>query len=218
MKMTQEQFEDKCYAAYQLDWMISHGYSLDDYRKNLSDLAGEAIEDDVADIPTNAEEMTAIIEEADASFQDEIGFCGSLFVCKDEFLGAEYLDPEYMDGLLSAMSDSKRCKAMWERFTGLKLEVTNTLIEGPTYNMPIKDGHLDIFVTPDPNYPGIDIQYVSDKENDLPDDKAYTRPRVLIENNEGVLRAVVWADPSDEDYTDDIDFTCIEDMNASKKE
>ena len=218
MKMTQEQFEDKCYGAYQLDWMISHGYTLDDYRKNLSDLAGEAIEDDTDDIPTNADEMTSLIENADTSFQEEMGFCGSLFACKDEFLDAEYLDPDYMDGLLSVMNDSKQYKTMWERFTGLKLKVTNTLIPGPTYNMPIKNGHLDIFVSQDPSYPGIDIQYISDKEDKLPDNELHTRPRVLIENNESVLRAVVWADPSQEDYTDTIDFTCAEDISTSKKE
>lgn len=218
MKMTQEQFEDKCYSAYQLDWMISHGYTLDDYRKNLSDLAGEAIEDDTADIPVDAEDMTALIEDADTSFQEEMGFCGSLFVCKDEFLGAEYLDPDYMDGLLSAMDDSKRYKKLWENFTGLKLSVKNTLIPGPTYDMPIKNGHLDIFVSQDPNYPGLDIQYISDKEADLPDEELHTRPRVLIENNEGVLRAVVWADPSKEDYTNAIDFTCAEDIDTSEKE
>lgn len=218
MKMTQEQFEDKCYRAYQLDWMISHGYTLDDYRKNLSDLAGEAIEENASNMPADAEETASLIEYADTAFQEEMGFCGSLFACKGEFLYAEYLDPDYMDGLLSAMDDSKQYKAMWERFTGLKLKVTNTLIPGPTYNMPIKNGHLDIFVSQDPNYPGIDIQYISDKEDELPDDELHTRPRVLIENNEGVLRAVAWADPSQEDYTDAIDFTCAEDISTSKKE
>ena len=44
--MTKEQFENKCYEAYQLDWMISHGYSLSDYRKLLSELASECIEEE----------------------------------------------------------------------------------------------------------------------------------------------------------------------------
>ena len=84
-----------------------------------------------------------------------------------------------------------------------------------TYALPIKNGHLNIRVSADPNYPGLDIEYISDKEDDIPNEGLRTRPRVLIENNEGVLRALVWGDPQSEDYTDDVDFTCVEDLVES---
>ena len=81
-----------------------------------------------------------------------------------------------------------------------------------TYMLPIKEGYLDITVSTDPNYPGIDMEYVSDHEKDLPDDALYTRPRVLLEVNENILRAAIWADPQSEDFSTSADFTCVEDM------
>ena len=156
--MTKEQFENKCYEAYQLDWMISHGYSLSDYRKLLSELASECIEEEpIEKLPTNAEETKNLFDAAEEMFQDEGFGSGSLFVCKEEFLNAEYLDAGYMDGLLSVMFDGKNFKHLWERFTGLKFAVTNELLPGVNYTVPIKDGHLDISVSQDPDYPGVDM-------------------------------------------------------------
>lgn len=211
--MTKEQFENKCYEVYQLDWMISHGYSLSDYRKLLSELASECIEEETIEkIPTNAEETENLFDAAEEMFQDEGFGSGSSFACKEEFLNAEYLDAGYMDGLLSVMFDGKNFKHLWERFTGLKLAVTNELLPGVNYTVPIKDGHLDISVSQDPDYPGVDMEYISDKEEKISDDGLYIRPRILVENNENVLRAVVWGDCQSEDYSDEISFTCIEDM------
>ncbi len=82
---------------------------------------------------------------------------------------------------------------------------------GKSYILPIKEGYLDLIVSADPEYPGIDIEYVSDKKS-KPENGIYTRPRMLIENNENVLRAVVWGDPHREDYTAAINFTCVEDI------
>ena len=211
--MTKEQFENKCYEVYQLDWMVSHGYSLSDYRKLLSELASECIEEETIEkFPTNAEETENLFDAAEEMFQDEGFGSGLLFVCKEEFLNAEYLDAGYMDGLLSVMFDGKNFKHLWERFTGLKLAVTNELLPGVNYTVPIKDGHLDISVSQDPDYPGVDMEYISDKEDKISDDGLYIRPRILVENNENVLRAVVWGDCQSEDYSDEIGFTCIEDM------
>ena len=211
--MTKEQFENKCYEAYQLDWMISHGYSLSDYRKLLSELASEYIEEETIEkLPKNAEETENLFDAAEEMFQDEGFGSGSLFACKEEFLNAEYLDAGYMDGLLSVMFDGKNFKHLWERFTGLRLAVTNKLLPGVNYTVPIKDGHLDISVSQDPDYPGVDMEYISDKEDKISDDGLYIRPRILVENNENVLRAVVWGDCQSEDYSDEIGFTCIEDM------
>ena len=93
------------------------------------------------------------------------------------------------------------------------------LEEGKTYALPIKNGHLDIRVSVDPDYPGLDIEYISDKENTIADDELVTRPRVLIEQNtefgenvNGGLRALVWGNPHSEDYSESVEFTCIEDL------
>ncbi len=64
--------------------------------------------------------------------------------------------------------------------------------------VPMLDGKLIADVSTDPDYPGIDVEFVSDKDNgtDL------SRPRVLIEQapEEGV-RALIWNDPMSEDFT-----------------
>lgn len=212
MKMTQEQFEKKCYDAYQLDWMISHGHSLDEYRHLLASIAGMTFEENPLDIPSNENDMETLIAEAEDTFQDTGFASGCLFACMDEFLSAEYLDPDYMDHLLSDMFDSKNCKTLWEEFTGLKLPNQITMEPGKSYILPIKEGHLDTTVSLDPTYPGIDIEYIPNKEDELKNDELWTRPRVLIENKEDTLRAVIWGDPHKEDYTEAVNFTCIDDV------
>lgn len=74
-----------------------------------------------------------------------------------------------------------------------------------TYKLPIRNGYLDIMVSNDPNYPGLDIEYVSHK------DHMSTNPRVLIENPQPDgemqnLRVLIWNDPASEDYTEKIEF------------
>lgn len=79
------------------------------------------------------------------------------------------------------------------------------------YALPIKNGHLDIRVSTDPDYPGLDIEYISDIEDHVSDEELKTRPRVLIEESEGALRALIWANPLSEDYSESADFHCLED-------
>ena len=78
------------------------------------------------------------------------------------------------------------------------------------YKLPIKNGFLDIRVSVDPDYPGIDIEYISRKEKNTHANA--TRPRVLVEcTEENKLRTIVWANPHSEDYSDEIEFTCVDD-------
>lgn len=91
------------------------------------------------------------------------------------------------------------------------------------YAMPIRNGFLDIRVSQDPDYPGLDIEYISDKESELPREEIMTRPRVLIENpnpdEEDIkntdLRVLIWGRKDSEDYTDKIVF---DDVDRSTKE
>lgn len=67
----------------------------------------------------------------------------------------------------------------------------------------VEGGCLVATASYDENYPGIDIEFVAD------DDKGeqLSRPRVLFEKPvDGKLRALVWEDPDDEDYTKEITF------------
>ena len=61
----------------------------------------------------------------------------------------------------------------------------------------------------DPEYPGIDVEFVADNDKGL----NMSRPRVLFEKPlGGELRALVWEDKNNEDYTTEIEFQLKEDM------
>lgn len=66
----------------------------------------------------------------------------------------------------------------------------------------VKDGYLVASEAPDPEFPGIDIEFVPDE-----DTGEYTNPRILFERPViGPVRALVWAEKNDEDYTKEIVF------------
>lgn len=85
------------------------------------------------------------------------------------------------------------------------------LKEGERYYLPIKNGYLEILVSPDTNYPGMDIEYISDREDEVATDKLRTRPRVVVECNKNKLRALIWGNPDMEDYSGKIEFSCVDD-------
>lgn len=67
----------------------------------------------------------------------------------------------------------------------------------------MEGGYLIIDESQDPNYPGVDIEFVSDNEKEL----LYTRPRIVIEKPKGEkLHCLIWNDKSSEDYSDKIVF------------
>lgn len=79
------------------------------------------------------------------------------------------------------------------------------LEKGKIYEIPLTNGYLRIDVSQDPDYPGVDIEFISDKESE----SIKTNPRVLVEENkedDNKLRVLVWADKNKEDYTDQISF------------
>lgn len=80
-----------------------------------------------------------------------------------------------------------------------------TLDPTKTYKLPIKNGYLDIRVASDPDYPGLDVEYIDDNEKSMP---PHTRPRVLIEcpKHTNKLRTLVWGNPKSEDYSEEVEF------------
>lgn len=67
----------------------------------------------------------------------------------------------------------------------------------------VKGGELVATKTFDPEYPGIDIEFISDSDNG----STLSRPRVLFEcTKDGKLRVLVWADEDNEDYTHKVEF------------
>lgn len=68
----------------------------------------------------------------------------------------------------------------------------------------IKDGYFRVDKSADPNYPGIDIEFISD--DDL--GNSLSRPRILFEKTEnGNLRALAWNNPDKEDFVEEIEFS-----------
>lgn len=67
----------------------------------------------------------------------------------------------------------------------------------------VKDGYIKASASCDPDYPGIDIEFVPNNYNG----ETLSIPRVLFEKPvDDKLRALIWDDADDEDYTKEIIF------------
>jgi hypothetical protein len=67
----------------------------------------------------------------------------------------------------------------------------------------IKGGYIRAVPSGDPDYPGIWVEIIKDDEPE----EVVSRPQVLVEQAFGdTLRALVWNDSTQEDYTDEIIF------------
>ncbi len=113
LKADEYAFIERCYEAYKLDWMISHGYSLKDY---LNALVFEDEEARAADCYPEGGTQD-IYESLNDSFEYERGFDGSIWACEDEFLDHEFRDEDYMKHLLDLMPSG--ANNLW--FTYLKI-------------------------------------------------------------------------------------------------
>lgn len=78
-----------------------------------------------------------------------------------------------------------------------------------TYTLPIANGKLVIDISKEDNFPGLDIEFISD---DIRED--VVKPRILIESpideetkHQSNLRALIWAGAYQKDYTDSVIFT-----------
>lgn len=71
----------------------------------------------------------------------------------------------------------------------------------------VKNGYIRATLSSDPEYPGIWVEFVSDKD----EGQTPSRPQILFEQPahnfpEGQVRALIWDNPEDEDYTQEIIF------------
>ena len=71
------------------------------------------------------------------------------------------------------------------------------------FEFRIDGGYFYITVSEDPNYPGIDIEFVADDD----EGKNASRPRIVFEKPiGGKLRVLIWANKDSEDYSDEIEL------------
>ena len=67
----------------------------------------------------------------------------------------------------------------------------------------VKGGYIKATVSSDPNYPGINVEFVPNNYNG----ETLSTPRVLFEKPADYkLRALIWDDADNEDYTKEIVF------------
>lgn len=65
----------------------------------------------------------------------------------------------------------------------------------------VKGGHLVATISQDPHYPGIYVEYIAKDDSG----QNLSRPRVLVEYPlDDKLRALIWNDPNNEDFTEEI--------------
>lgn len=97
--MIVEMISKYAYELYKIDWKRSHRITeekeIDSIRRYYN-----MLEEDDADMDYTYEE-----------YFEEFGYQGELYACYEEFLDNEYLDAEYVEGLL----ESKRLIALYHK-------------------------------------------------------------------------------------------------------
>lgn len=173
-----EKLHKTAYEKYQLKWMISQGYSLSDVVGVMAACAGEsAFEHEIAE----EEDAKTLVRDAYDGFLEN-GFAGScIFVCMDEFLDAEYHDPEYMKFLLTEEEFELWCREM--DFTPDNVIAS---VDTPTGELIVRtSGVYD-------DYPGVSIE-VNDGDDCSPAGCVFEYDEVKKD-----LQCVVYRKDSDE--------------------
>ena len=96
---TIEQVRQRIYELYQLDWLMSHGYSLLDVVRGM---AAEAIEADRLDEGTDS--IPEMVELGINTWMESVGLGGACWACYDEFFDYEYQDASYIKSLIKRQS------------------------------------------------------------------------------------------------------------------
>ena len=92
---TIEEARQRIYELYQLDWLMSHGYSLLDVVRGM---AIEAIEADRLDEGTDS--IPEMVDLGINAWMESVGFGGACWACYDEFFDYEYQDSSYIKSLI----------------------------------------------------------------------------------------------------------------------
>ena len=92
---TIEEARQRIYELYQLDWLMSHGYSLLDVVRGM---AIEAIEADRLDEGTDS--IPEMVDLGISAWMESVGFGGACWACYDEFFDYEYQDSSYIKSLI----------------------------------------------------------------------------------------------------------------------
>jgi len=196
--MPEDEFKKKCYMAYQLDWMLSHGLNIQDFFREIKKSIVSQVEENYSISTTSCAEhaMECAYEEFDES---GFGF-GSLWACYDEFIENEYADPYYMKRLLASMSSSDKMIAYYETYTH------TLLAQVPDMQVQTSAGVLNAYHSIDPGQPGICVMLqpaAYEDEIDMAYVSVYEDAGYRTADDEGEMDAVImsYGDASTENYT-----------------
>lgn len=104
--------------AYQLNWMLTHGYGLSDLMHIIVDRIAQDVDEDAENAMTCGVHVKQMADATRYEFLTEGEFNhGEMFACKDEFLENEYLERDIMRNILARMPESDKEKALYEKYT-----------------------------------------------------------------------------------------------------
>ena len=132
MSTIKEMFENECYELYKIDWMLRHRYTLTDLVNRLKDNAELTVDEDGMMSATDGQSARVLIGSSYTTFEDENGFDGEIWACKDEFLQSEFLDYDYMMHLFESIDNHK---ALIDYY---KKEIINTNKEQTEFDALVK--------------------------------------------------------------------------------
>ena len=119
--MTLEQLQSIAYERYKLTWMASHGKTAGELFRHVIGTYVENLDPDDGNFEAQ-DIMQVDPDEMFRNWEQETGFDGELWVCKDEFLDAEFNDTAYMAGILT-----KTEYETYLRLTGITEENTRDI-------------------------------------------------------------------------------------------
>ncbi|MBO4847292.1 MAG: hypothetical protein IKS48_01500 [Eubacterium sp.] len=196
--VNQEEFEQKCYEAYKLDWMLSHGHTLTELMGIIVELVSASVEEDPENMIKCEQHVREIADVTRYEFLQESGFNGSLWVCKEEFLNAEFLDPDYMKHLFSAMMPDKENILTWQKITKRRIPEDSISVETTA-------GTISAYADRDGQIPGIGVLFTPkdfDEEIDVCGARVYQEKEISTDDADPQDLAIfTYADPYTEDYT-----------------
>jgi hypothetical protein len=96
---TIQQARQRIYELYQLDWLMSHGYSLFDVVRGI---ASEAVEVDREN--DGIDSIKQNVECGIHTWMESVGLDDTCWACYDEFFDYEYQDASYIKSLVQRQS------------------------------------------------------------------------------------------------------------------
>ncbi len=195
-----EDFELKCYHAYQLDWMMSHGFTIDDVMNALKQSLMDQIDSD-NEVIESGKRMNLFFQCAEEEFLNESGFGeGSMYTCLGEFLDHEYMDIDYMKHLLNSLPEKEEMTYLYEYYTSYRLSVV------PDLQVETEAGIINVYKNSDSGNPGVQVLLqpaAYEDEIDVAGVSVYKEPGYRTKDNEGDMDVVIhsYGDAFDENYT-----------------